>query len=146
MPEFLRTTESPMELPSARRVGLLGSRALRLRRPHCGGAPVFAPWESLRSWGAVRARYGACNVRFERSNDRYFAAAMITNLLLSELLFAVSFTTAVVVLRPNVPWDAMTYWAAAGMLLGPVLLYPVAKVLWLTVDVLIRPVRPEEML
>ena len=145
MPKDRRTTESPLELPSIQRIALLGRRVLRLRCPHCGAAPVLAPWSSVRGWGTVRQRCDACNLRFERSDDGYFAGAMITNLLISELLFAVTFTTTIIALWPDVPWDAMTYLGALGMLLAPALLYPVARVLWLTVDVLVRPVMPEEL-
>ena len=124
---------------------VLGGRAVRLKCPHCGCAPVLAPIVSLQMWGLVRARCDACNFRYERSDDNYFAGAMLTNLLMSELLFALSFSAAVVGFWPNVPWDFLTYAGAAGMLLAPALLYPVAKVFWLSIDVLVRPVMPKEL-
>jgi uncharacterized protein (DUF983 family) len=134
-----------MELPSMRRVVLLGWRALRLRCPNCGAAPVMTALRSWRDWGTVRSRCAACNFRFERSDDHYFSGAMITNLFLSELLFAIGFCTTVVLLWPNVPWDTLTWVAAVGMLLAPAVLYPFSKVLWLTIDVLVRPTMPEEL-
>lgn len=145
LPSRPRTTETALTLPSIGRSALLVSRALRLRCPHCGGAPVIAAWRVGRPWGAVRERCAACGFRFERSDDRYFAAAMLINLISAELLFAFGFLVAILLTWPEVPWDALTYGAAAGMLVLPLLFYPVSKVLWLTIDVLLRPVTPAEL-
>ncbi len=145
MTEPYRTTDSPMAMPTFRRTLLLAGRAACLKCPHCGGGPVLARLTSWREWGSVRHRCATCNFRFERSDDSYFSGAMITNLLMSELLFAIGFCTAVVASWPNVPWDALTWIAAAGMIAAPVILFPFARVLWLTVDVLVRPVLDREM-
>ena len=48
-------------------------------------------------------------------DDRYFAGAMLCNLLLAELLFAVAFVTAVLLTWPAVPWDGLTYAMAFAM-------------------------------
>lgn len=140
-----RTTESALTLPTVARSARLLGRFLRLRCPHCGDAPVLARWRVGLPWGAVRQRCDACGFRFERSDDGYFAAAMLINLISAELLFAFSFAAAILVTWPEVPWDALTYYAAAAMLLLPVLFYPVSKLLWLTIDVLVRPVTPAEL-
>jgi uncharacterized protein (DUF983 family) len=140
-----RTTETALTIPSLGGVVRLAGRALRLRCPNCGRAPVLAPWRVGRPWGAVRTRCEACRFRFERSDDRYFGGAMLVNLLIAELLFALGFVAAILLTWPDVPWDALTYGGAAGMLLVPLLFYPVSKVLWLTVDVLVRPVTSEEI-
>lgn len=116
---------------------LLG-RAVRLRCPNCGQSPVLA------SWGKVNHRCATCHFRFERSSDSYFTGAMFFNLITAEFLFAVGFTTAILLTWPNIDWDVITYGAAIGMALTPIILYPFSKVLYLTVDVFMRPVRPEE--
>jgi hypothetical protein len=64
---------------------------------------------------------------------------------MSEALFAVSFALAVILLWPNVPWDGMTYVAAAGAVIAPALLYSFSKVVWLIVDVLVRPATNDEL-
>jgi hypothetical protein len=107
---------------------------------------VLAAWRVGRPWGAVRERCAACGFRFERSDDRYFAGAMLVNLISAELLFAIGFVAAILLTWPAVPWDALTYGGAAGMLLLPLLFYPVSKVLWLALDVLLRPVTRAEVL
>jgi uncharacterized protein (DUF983 family) len=133
------TTESPLEMPTvARTVTLLG-RSLRLRCPHCGGGKVFGPRFE------VRGRCAACGFRFERSDDHYFGGAVFCNLMMAEGLFFVSFVVALVTLWPNVPWDALTYGSMAAMVILPVVLHPFSKALWLTVDVLVRPVTTDEL-
>jgi len=138
-----RSTESALALPSLGRALSLLGRAVRLRCPHCGRGAVLRGWHP-RTWGAVRERCSSCGFRYTRSDDRYFAGAMLCNLLLAELLFAVAFVTAVLLTWPAVPWDGLTYAMAAAMAAGPVLFYPLSVVLWLTVDVLVRPVTRAE--
>jgi uncharacterized protein (DUF983 family) len=145
LPAPTRTTESALALPTVRRALLLLGRVLRLRCPHCGGGPVLARWRVGLPWGAVRERCPACGFRFERSDDRYFAGAMLVNLISAELIFAFGFVAAIMVTWPTVPWEGLTYGAAAAMLLLPLLFYPASKVLWLTIDVMLRPVTPAEL-
>ena len=140
-----RTTESALTLPSVGRTLRLVGRALRLRCPHCGQGAVLARWRVGQPWGVVRERCAVCGFRFERSDDRYFAGAMLVNLISAELIFAVGFVAAVMLTWPTVPWEGLTYGAAAAMLMLPLLFYPVSKVLWLTVDVMLRPVMPAEL-
>lgn len=139
-----RIADSALAMPSIGRMLRFLSRGLRLRCPECGDGRVLKTWRPGRPWGAVHDRCSACGLRYERSDDRYFAGAMLVNLLTAELLFAVSFTTGVVLFWPNVPWDAMTYGGAVAMVLLPILWYPVARVLWLSIDLLVRPATPEE--
>jgi len=113
-------------------------RALRLRCPHCGQAPV------LISWGKIHERCAHCHFRFERSSDSYFTGAMFFNLITAEFLFAVGMGSAIVAMWPDINWDYITYGAVGGMAITPIVLYPFSKVLYLTVDTFMRPVRPEE--
>ncbi len=116
----------------------LFGRALRLRCPNCGKSPV------LKSWGTVNTRCATCHFRFERSSDSYFTGAMFFNLIVAEFLFAVIFGASLILSWPTVNWDAITYGAAGGMFVAPIALYPFSKVLYLSIDVFMRPVRPEE--
>lgn len=116
---------------------LLG-RAVRLRCPNCGESPVLA------SWGTVNQRCATCHFRFERSSDSYFTGAMFFNLITAEFLFAVGFGLAIILSWPRINWDYIMYGAVGGMAIMPILLYPFSKVLYLTVDTFMRPVRPEE--
>ena len=70
---------------------------------------------------------------------------MFVNFMLGAGTFVISFLAILVVTWPAVPWDALTYGAPIALVVGMLLLYPVAKVVWLTVDVLVRPVTPQEL-
>ena len=134
-----RSTDSHLALPTARRVLAIASRVLRLRCPNCGGGHVL-------TWRAgVRDHCSACGLRFRRSDDNYFSGAMFFGLLIGETIFAVSLLATIVASWPNVPWDAITYIAPAGMLVVMLLLIPISKVVWLGVDLLVRPATPAEL-
>ena len=115
------------------------ARAVRGRCPHCGGSKI------LTGWATVRPRCDVCGFRYERSDDGYFVGAMFANLLVSEGLFAVGFLAALLITWPDVPWDAIMYGGAAIMVLMPALLYPFSKIMWLAIDVSVRPVTPGEL-
>ena len=133
------TTETPLEMPTFRRSLVYAGRALRFRCPNCGQGRVLA------KWGKVRERCEVCNYRFERSGPGYFTAAMFCNFLIAEFLFATCFAITVIAMWPVVPWDGLTWVAAAGAVIVPTLLYPFSKVAWLAIDTLVRPVMPDEL-
>jgi uncharacterized protein (DUF983 family) len=128
-----------MEMPSAGRAGMLFLRLLRLRCPNCGKAGVL-----VRVFG-VRDRCPACNFRYERSDENYFAGAMIVNFMLGAGSFAVSLLIILLASWPNLPWTALTYGVPVLMIFYMVALYPVSKCIWLTVDVAVRPVTADEL-
>ena len=140
VPETERTTESALMVPSIGRTLRVLGRAFRLRCPNCGRGKV------LSGWAGVRERCSSCNFRFERSSDNYFAGAMLTNIIIAELLFVVILVITLMATWPNVPWTVLQYGGAAAMLVLPIVLYPFSKVTWLAADVLVRPVTTEECL
>jgi len=128
-----------MALPDARRAGVLLWSLLRLRCPNCGRGKVLA------GGFKIRQRCTHCGFHYERSEENYFQGAMFVNFMIGGATFAISLLVVLLVSWPNVPWDALTYGAPAAMLAFMVVFYPVSKVVWLTADVLIRPVGPEEL-
>jgi uncharacterized protein (DUF983 family) len=134
----VRTTESALAFPTWSHLLTLMGRAVRLRCPNCGTGAVLRPWAS------VRDHCEQCRFRFTRSTDSYFSGAMLTNLAVAELLFAVVFAVVLITSWPNVPWDTLTWAMPLGVALAPMLLLPFAKVAWLTFDVAFRPITPEE--
>lgn len=129
-----------MQLPTTGHAVRLLGRVARLRCPHCGDGSV------LRWTGAVLPRCRSCNFRFERSDENYFSGAMFFGLLMGEFLFAIVLLILVVSMWPDVPWDTMTWAVPLGVLLTMILIIPASRVVWLTVDVLVRPVRPDELI
>ncbi len=128
-----------MQMPTARHAFLLLLRLLRLRCPNCGRGSV------LGRRFAVRERCGVCHFRFERSDDYYFQGALFVNYMLCGGIFVTTMFFTIVLSWPTVPWDALTYGAPLGIVVLGVMLYPVSKVIWLTVDVMVRPLTPDEL-
>jgi uncharacterized protein (DUF983 family) len=134
-----RSTDSAMQMPTARRAGMLLLRLLRLRCPNCGNGKVLA-----RGF-AVRDRCPACNFRYERSDENYFQGAMFVNFMLGGFSFGVTFLAILLVSWPNVPWNMLTFGVPIVMIIYMIALYPISKCVWLTVDVAVRPVTPDEL-
>ena len=139
VPVRRRMTDSGMETPTFGRLfaALLG--LARLRCPHCRRGGV------IRGWYGMHPRCAVCNFRFERSDENYFQGAMFVNFMTGGFTFLASFLGFLLLSWPNVPWDALTYGAPLVMLAFMVLLYPISKVIWLTADVMLRPVTAEEL-
>ncbi|MEO8620337.1 MAG: DUF983 domain-containing protein [bacterium] len=138
-PAAHRTTESALDMPSAGRALLLASRALRLRCPHCGNGRV------LSGFNTVHDRCSACGFRFCRSDDDYFSGAMFFGMMIGETLAVLAIGAAIWITYPNVPWSFLQY-AIPVVLLGVmILLFPISRVVWLAIDVMLRPVEPSEL-
>jgi uncharacterized protein (DUF983 family) len=133
-------TDTPLDMPSLSRALRLLRRGLLLRCPHCGHGAV------LSRTGGVRERCSGCNLRFERGPRNYFSGAMFFGVLLGEFAFVITFLVVLVNTWPNVPWKFIQYAFPIGTALLVPLLMPFSKVVWLAVDVLVRPVQPYELL
>ena len=85
-------------------------------------------------------------MRLDRGEDEdYYLGGMFFNIMVSETLFAVAFGVVVVVLWPHVPWDDIEYALIAAMVLVPIVFYPMSRLLWLAIDLLVRPPDETEM-
>ncbi len=134
-----RTSESPLQMPGAATLARIVWRTLRLRCPNCGEGRV------LRWSGTVLPRCSVCTFRFERSDESYFSGAVFFGLLLGELIFAVSLLIVVWSMWPAVPWDLIKPVMTVGMIVVMVLMIPFSKLVWLGVDVAVRPVQAHEL-
>ena len=139
VPVRRRMTDSAMEVPTAGRAWAHVRRLLRLRCPNCGQGALLT-----RTLG-MRARCASCGFRYERSDENYFQGAMFVNFMLGGATFLVSFLATLLITWPNVPWNALTFGAPVVMLVYMVLLYPISKAVWLTADVMLRPVTAAEL-
>jgi hypothetical protein len=70
---------------------------------------------------------------------------MFFNIVLAELLFALVLLIVVVVMWPHVPWVGVQYSLIIAMIAAPIVLYPVSRLMWLALDVLLRPPDAAEM-
>lgn len=108
-------------------------RALRLRCPRCGARGILA------SWFELAEECPRCGLDTDRGEEGHFLGAMLLSLVAVELVVAALAALTIVVAWPAVPWNAITIGGvilAVGM---PVGLYPYSRLLWLGVDLHIRP-------
>lgn len=133
-----RTSDTPLTELSVRRGAAALTSFVRLRCPHCRRGGV------LRGWYGMHERCPVCHFRYERSDENYFQGAMFINFMLGGFTFAVSMLAILMLTWPDVPWNALTFGTPVGIVVYMVLLYPISKVAWLTVDVMLRPVTAEE--
>ncbi len=68
-----------------------------------------------------------------------FIGAYTFNLILAELACAVVLVAGTLVLWPDPPWEVIQWAAAAGVVLTPVLLYPVSSALWFAIELVANP-------
>ena len=81
-----------------------------------------------------------CGLRLDRGESDYFIGAYLVNLLAAESILAGALVAALAATWPSPPWDAIEYVGVALMLLMPFVTYPFAELLWLAVDLALRPV------
>lgn len=134
------TSRGELVMPRMRDVARDFSRALLLRCPNCGGQKV------LKSWFKLQRRCSKCGIRLDRGEaDDYFLGGMFVNIMLAEVLFAVVLLVVVILMWPNVPWAGVEYSLIIAMIAAPIVLYPVSRLMWLALDVLLRPPDAAEM-
>jgi uncharacterized protein (DUF983 family) len=106
-------------------------RAFRRRCPWCGGRGVFASWFELRS------ACPTCGYRFARE-EGYWVGAMVVIMGLIEAVFAVLMVGVIGLTYPDVPWRPLLVAGLALMVVVPILGYPLAKLLWIAIDLLVH--------
>ena len=114
------------------------ARALRRRCPNCGAGPVITRWIY------TRPACPRCRLRLDRGEPDYFLGAIVFNMAFAEGLFAAALLAVLLWTWPNPPWDALYYGGIAGLIVAPIVFYPYSKLLWLSVDLLFRPLRAED--
>jgi uncharacterized protein (DUF983 family) len=134
------TSRGEIVVPRTRDILRYFARALRLRCPNCGSGGV------LKNWFVLQNRCPRCGIRLDRGEaDDYFLGGMLFNIVLAEVLFALVLLIVVVAMWPAVPWAGVEYSLVAAMIAAPIVLYPVSRLMWLALDLLLRPPDETEM-
>jgi uncharacterized protein (DUF983 family) len=110
-------------------------RAFRLRCPRCGGGPV------VKSWFTMHERCPACGLRLDRGESGYQVGSYMVAMIMIELIFASMLVGILLATWPTPPWRLLQWGGVALMLLGPVVLFPLTKTLYLAFDLTFRPER-----
>lgn len=134
------TSRGSIVVPRMRDVARYFWRALLLRCPNCGGRTV------LRSWFKLRYRCEQCGIRTDRGeSEDYFLGGMFLNIALAEALFALVLLVVVIVMWPDVPWAGVQDSLVIAMVAAPIVFYPVSRLMWFALDLLLRPPDAAEM-
>jgi len=70
---------------------------------------------------------------------------MFFGLLIGEVMVVLFLVGSILITWPDVPWNGIQWGGVIGMLVLAPALIAFSRVMWLAIDVLIRPVVPEEL-
>ncbi|MEN8376208.1 MAG: DUF983 domain-containing protein [Gemmatimonadota bacterium] len=122
------TDSEPQPVPPTTSVLTALGRGLLLRCPRCGAGDLFA------SWVKPREACENCGLKLDRGEGDYFLGAYMVNLLVAEIVPALTLVIGIVVTWPEVPWRLL-----GGIVVGlavalPFLFFPFSRTLWLALD------------
>jgi uncharacterized protein (DUF983 family) len=131
-------SETGLELPSVGRTLRLFGRAFVLRCPHCGKGPV------LQHWLKLRVKCGTCGLRLQRGEHDSFTGSMF---ILFTLVGLAGYAVLAVTMAASdeTPWELLENGLPVLVLVLVVVLFPIAKLLWLAFDLMLRPVTTQEL-
>lgn len=112
-------------------------RAFRLHCPSCGQGGIF------HAWFKMERRCPSCRFWFERG-DGYFIGATCVNLMLAIVIPAAVILAGLLVTWPRSPWTLLEALGIALAVAVPVGFYPFARMVWLAIDLVVRPIHPTE--
>lgn len=129
----------PLAHSTLEKISILFGRALLLRCPACGQAGLFdRPY-------TLKKTCPGCGLLLQREGDGYELGSVVVNLLVAELIWAVTFVGILFLTWPNPPWTLLQWGSAAMMVALPLLFLRHARVLSLALDLLLRPPERREL-
>jgi hypothetical protein len=81
----------------------------------------------------------------DRDEPGYWIGSYTVNLFVTEGIFAVTFVAGMFLTWPAVPWTALGIICAVLAVLVPILGFPHSKLLYLAIDLVFRPVDPDDL-
>ena len=108
------------------RVRMLGRAATR-RCPRCGAGKLF------HHWFAMVHNCPRCGMKFEREPG-YWTGAIAINTIVIGGLFTIVLVVTMILTVPDIPWVTVLMLVVPLMTIGPMVVYPFSKTLWLAVD------------
>ena len=103
------------------------TRGATRRCPRCGSGHLF------RRWVHMVPDCPRCGLHFEREAG-YWAGALAVNIILVGGLFTIVFVVALVLTVPDIPVVPLLAIFVPIMVIGPIVLYPFSKTMWVAVD------------
>jgi uncharacterized protein (DUF983 family) len=102
-------------------------RGATKRCPRCGGRKLF------RRWFSMVPDCPRCGLHFEREPG-YWAGAIAVNTVIIAGAFAILMVVSMAMTVPNIPWVTILMAVVPLMTVGPALVYPFSKTIWLALD------------
>ena len=123
----------PLEHSTQEKIGILFGRGLLLHCPACGQSGLFD--------GVVKLKRSCpgCGLLLQREGQGYELGSMAVNLVVAEIVWAVTFVSILLWTWPNPPWTLLQWGSAVLMVVLPLLFLRHARVLSLALDLLLRP-------
>ena len=115
-----------MTTPEPPRLRMLGRGATR-RCPRCGAGKLF------HHWFAMVQHCPRCGMKFEREPG-YWTGAIAINTIVVGGLFTIVLVVTMILTVPDIPWVTVLLVVVPLMTIGPLIVYPFSKTLWLAVD------------
>ena len=131
--------DKPLRHTTQEKIGILFGRGMLLRCPACGQSGLFASLYTLKK------TCPGCGLLLQREGDGYELGSMVVNLIVAELIWAVTFAAILYWTWPNPPWRLLQWGSAVLMVALPLLFLRHARVLSLALDLLLRPPERREM-
>jgi uncharacterized protein (DUF983 family) len=123
----------PLEHSTREKVRILFGRGLLLHCPACGQAGLFD------GAFALKQTCPGCGLLLKREGNGYELGSMVINLIVAELIWAISFVAILLWTWPNPPWTWLQWGSAVLMVALPLAFLRHARVLSLSLDLLLRP-------
>ena len=108
------------------RLRMLGRGATR-RCPRCGAGKLF------RHWFTMVHNCPRCGMKFEREPG-YWTGAIALNTIVVGGLFTIVLVVTMILTVPDIPWVTVLMLVVPLTTIGPMIVYPFSKTLWLAVD------------
>ena len=113
-------------------------RGCAKRCPVCGEGHLF------RRWFTMRERCPRCDLRFERI-EGHWTGDLGINTIVSLGALLVVLLVGFLAFWPTPPITAIIIAAVAVAGLLPLLFFPFSKTIWLAIDLMMRPLEPDEV-
>jgi uncharacterized protein (DUF983 family) len=108
------------------RIRMLARGATR-RCARCGADGLF------HKWFRMVPDCPRCGLHFERE-EGYWSGAIAINTIIIGGIFAIVFIATMALTVPDIPWVGLLMAVIPIMSIGPLIVYPFSKTLWLAVD------------
>ncbi|HEX7024463.1 MAG TPA: DUF983 domain-containing protein [Gemmatimonadales bacterium] len=97
------------------------------------------------SWFTIAPSCPSCGLHLDRDEPGYWVGSYTVNLFVTEGVFALAFVGGMLLTWPGVPWGALAALSAVLAVLTPLAAFPHSKLLYLAIDLAVRPLDPDDL-